>query len=159
MYLWPLLARLWACSLIPLAPFKGHKKGFFLSMKSTLKYRTMLTVMDCLEFMQFLCIINCLLFLSVWYGKYGFMICLEDLMMCFVQTFLFCNFCHNLLKILVTSTKNNDWSTIINHRESPCDCRKALLNGHHDRHYLDIATNFINFNSSANSSKTIFVII
>ena len=40
-----------------------------------------------------------------------------------------------------------------------CDHQKALSNSHHDRHYLDIATTFINFNSFANSSKTIFAII
>ena len=33
--------------------------------------------------------------------------------------------------------------------------KKALSNSHHDCHYLDIATSFIDFNSSANSSKTI----
>ena len=27
-----------------------------------------------------------------------------------------------------------------------CDFQKALSNSHHDRHYLDIASTFINFN-------------
>ena len=44
-------------------------------------------------------------------------------------------------------------------RKSVCDRQKALSNGHHDRHYLDIATTFINFISFANSSKTILAII
>ena len=44
-------------------------------------------------------------------------------------------------------------------RKSLCDGRKALSNGHHDHHYLDIATTFINFSFFANSSKTIFAII
>ena len=54
---------------------------------------------------------------------------------------------------------NNGRSTIIGHLKSLCDRRKALPNGHHDRHYLDIATSFINFNSFTNPSKTIFAII
>ena len=34
----------------PFMQFKGHKKGFFFSMKSTLKYWTKLAVMDSLKF-------------------------------------------------------------------------------------------------------------
>ena len=37
-----------------------------------------------------------------------------------------------------------------------CDCRKALLNGHLDRLYLDTTATFINLNSFATFSKTIF---
>ena len=48
---------------------------------------------------------------------------------------------------------------VTDRRKSLCDRQKALSNGHHDRHYLDIAASFINFNSFANSSKTIFAII
>ena len=48
---------------------------------------------------------------------------------------------------------------VIAHCKSLCDHQKDLWNGHHDRHYLDIATTFINFNSFVNSSKTIFAII
>ena len=47
---------------------------------------------------------------------------------------------------------------VTDHRKSLCDRQKTLSNGHHDHHYLDIATTFINFNSLANSSKTIFAI-
>ena len=48
---------------------------------------------------------------------------------------------------------------VIDRRKSLCDQRKALSNGHHDRHYLDIATTFINFNPFANYSKINFAII
>ena len=48
---------------------------------------------------------------------------------------------------------------VIDHHKNLCDHRKALLNGHHDRHYLDKTTTFINFDSFANSPKTIFAII
>ena len=34
----------------PFVQFKGHKKGIFFSMKSTLKYWTRLAVMDSLKF-------------------------------------------------------------------------------------------------------------
>ena len=44
-------------------------------------------------------------------------------------------------------------------RKILCDRRKAFSNGQHDRHCLDIATTFINFNSFANSSNTIFAVI
>ena len=47
---------------------------------------------------------------------------------------------------------------VIDRRKRLCDRRKALSNGHHDRHYLDIATTFINFNSFTNYSKINFVI-
>ena len=47
----------------------------------------------------------------------------------------------------------NGRSTVIDCCKSLCDCRKALSNGHHDRHYLDIATTFINFNSFSNYSS------
>ena len=45
---------------------------------------------------------------------------------------------------------------VIDRRKSLWDRRKALSNGHNDRHYLDIATTFLNFNSFANSSKINF---
>ena len=64
-----------------------------------------------------------------------------------------------LYRVLVISAQNNGWSTVIDCRKSLCNRQKALSNGHYDRHYLDIATTFINFNSFANSSKTIFAII
>ena len=48
---------------------------------------------------------------------------------------------------------------VIDRRKSLCDRRKALSIGHRDRHYLDIATSFISFNSFENSSKINFVII
>ena len=51
---------------------------------------------------------------------------------------LFCYF------YIFYSTLNNNWSTVIDHYKSLCDHRKALLIGHHDCHYLDIATTFIN---------------
>ena len=48
---------------------------------------------------------------------------------------------------------------LIDHSKSLYDRRKVLPIGNHDRHYLNIATTFINFNSFADSSKTIFAII
>ena len=42
---------------------------------------------------------------------------------------------------------------------SICDCRKALLNGHLDRLYLDTTATFINLNSFATFSKTVFATI
>ena len=48
---------------------------------------------------------------------------------------------------------------VIERRKSLCDHQKVLSNGHHDHHYLDIATSFIDFSSFANSPKTIFAII
>ena len=45
----------------------------------------MLTVMNCLEFKQFLCSINFLLFRCVSIWKIGFMIGLEALTTCFLQ--------------------------------------------------------------------------
>ena len=46
----------------------------------------------------------------------------------------------------------------IDHDRSLFDDQKTLSNVQHDSHYLDIAT-FIDFNSFANTSKTIFSII
>ena len=57
-----------------------------------------------------------------------------------------------------SSTKNNNRSTVIGRRNRACDCRKASLNGYHDRQYLDVTTTFTNFNSFTTFSKTIFVI-
>ena len=44
---------------------------------------------------------------------------------------------------------------VTDHRNRVCDQRKALLNGHHDRQYLDITIAFNNFNSFTTFSKTI----
>ena len=49
--------------------------------------------------------------------------------------------------------------SVTDDRKSLCDRRKTLSNGHRYRHYLDIATSFISFNSFANSSKINFAII
>ena len=37
--------------------------------------------------------------------------------------------------------------------------QKALLNGPHDRQYLDVTTTFTNFNSFSTFSKTIFAML
>ena len=64
-----------------------------------------------------------------------------------------------MIRICETGTAPNSWSTVIDRRKKLCDHQKALSNGHHNRHYLDTATTFTNFNSFANSSKTTFAII
>ena len=43
----------------------------------------------------------------------------------------------------------------MDHRNRVCDCQKALLNGHHDRQYLDVTTYFTNFNSSTTFTTTL----
>ena len=48
---------------------------------------------------------------------------------------------------------------VIDRCKSLCDRQKVLPNGHHDRHYLDIAKTLISFNSFANSSKINFAIV
>ena len=47
---------------------------------------------------------------------------------------------------------------VIDHRIRVSDRRKASLNGHHDRQYLDVTTTFTNFISFAIFYKTIFAI-
>ena len=45
---------------------------------------------------------------------------------------------------------------VIDRRNRICDRRKAWLNGHHDRQYVDITTTFTNFKSFITFSDRIF---
>ena len=47
---------------------------------------------------------------------------------------------------------------VIDRRNRVCDRQKALLNGHHDRQYLDITTTFTNFKSFVTFFQRIFAI-
>ena len=72
-----------------------------------------------------------------------------------------CNFLKFKLKMIdiYIALKKSGRSTYIDRRKSLCDGQKVFSNVHHDCHYLDIATTFINFNFFANSSKINFAII
>ena len=45
---------------------------------------------------------------------------------------------HYAVRVNSFSALNNGRSTVIDRRNSVCDRRKASLNGHHDRQYLDV---------------------
>ena len=62
--------------------------------------------------------------------------------------------CWNVASLSLFSAWNNGQSMVIDWHKKLSKQQKALSNSHHDCHYQDIITTFINFNSFANSSKT-----
>ena len=69
---------------------------------------------------------------------------------------LFCNIIICWIAALKITTGQQSLTVV---KASEHVTAEALLNGHHDRHYLDIVKTFFNFSSFANSSKINFVII
>ena len=69
---------------------------------------------------------------------------------------LFCNIIICWIAALKITTGQQSLTVV---KASEHVTAEALLNGRHDRHYLDIVKTFFNFSSFANSSKINFVII